>query len=156
RFRRYIATLSGGTDDLVLPIVGMNPMGKEHCAVALDHLIALEAERVAERAIAEVRSERPDLEDAIQVCLCLCDDLHGAWTNRGATEASYRYRDGYGLRRGFAVVPCWTSETWSADDVRRETRMAIARYAWMKRHGTPRTLAEILRQEGQAMIFGGV
>lgn len=44
RFWKYIETMTGGTDDLVLPIVGMNRMGHDHNAARLDELIALEPE----------------------------------------------------------------------------------------------------------------
>src|SRR4051812_29048824 len=30
RFRKYLGVMTGGTDDIVLPLGGMNPMGKHH------------------------------------------------------------------------------------------------------------------------------
>lgn len=44
RFRAYVQTLTGGSDDTVLPpLVAMNPLGKEHVELFLDTLLALDA-----------------------------------------------------------------------------------------------------------------
>lgn len=36
--------MTGGTDDIALPLPGFNPMAKEHAAEAVDSLIDMEAE----------------------------------------------------------------------------------------------------------------
>ena len=36
RFREYIQTMTGGGDELKLPLVAMNPMGKDHLPPFLD------------------------------------------------------------------------------------------------------------------------
>jgi hypothetical protein len=46
RFHRYLAALTGGTDDVALPIAVANPMAKEHALAKLDQLLALGAEDV--------------------------------------------------------------------------------------------------------------
>jgi len=53
RFRRYIATLTGGSDDVVLPIGVANPMAKEHAVVKIDELLAIGADEVGAQAAAE-------------------------------------------------------------------------------------------------------
>ena len=54
RFRKYLATMQGGTNDVeLLPLVALNPMGKEHVAAVLDALLALDAEAVAAEAAAD-------------------------------------------------------------------------------------------------------
>ena len=45
RFREYIQTMTGGGDELKLPLVAMNPMGKGHLPPFLDHLLAIDALR---------------------------------------------------------------------------------------------------------------
>src|SRR5204863_406485 len=46
RFREYIKTMTDAeTGDLALPLVAMNPMGKDHIPALIDEYIALGAER---------------------------------------------------------------------------------------------------------------
>ena len=52
RFREYIKTMTDAeTGDLALPLVAMNPMGKDHIPALIDEYIALGAERIAQEAI---------------------------------------------------------------------------------------------------------
>jgi len=155
RFWKYIATMTGGTDDLVLPIVGMNPMGHDHNAARLDELIALDAEGIAAGALAEAERRLANVNSELKVCLVLNDDARGQWTNRYFTEAGYRFQSKGTLRRGFAIVPCWTSETWTADDAWRETLATIYRNVYRQCHGLPETLRQIMRPEGLAAVFAG-
>ncbi len=50
RFNAYLKRMTGSSaDDIEFPpLVMMNPMGKEHCLAAVDHLIAIGAEEAAE------------------------------------------------------------------------------------------------------------
>ena len=49
RFREYIKTMTDAeTGDLALPLVAMNPMGKDHIPALIDDYIALGAERIAQ------------------------------------------------------------------------------------------------------------
>jgi len=155
RFWKYIETIRGGTDDMALPIVAMNPMGHDHNAAKLDELLAFDAETVATNALAECERRLAHLEGELKVCLCVCDDARSQWTNRYATEAAFRFQPKAELRRGFATIPCWTNETWTPDAVRREVLMTVYRHAYMLRRGLPKTLGQIMRQEGLAMYFGG-
>ena len=41
------------TGDLALPLVAMNPMGKDHVPALIDGYLALDAERIAADAVAE-------------------------------------------------------------------------------------------------------
>jgi len=56
RFREYIRTITGGSDELKLPLVAMNPMGKDHLPPFLDHLLAIDADDVGARALADASS----------------------------------------------------------------------------------------------------
>jgi hypothetical protein len=54
RFREYIRTMTDPeTGDLALPLVAMNPMGKDHIPALIDDYVALDAERIAADAMAE-------------------------------------------------------------------------------------------------------
>src|SRR5437899_9620059 len=91
RFRQYIATLTGGTQDVVLPIGVANPMAKEHAVAKIDELLALGAETIgaAAAASANERLERIPLafssasaagtaaEGEIKASVVLADDVGG-------------------------------------------------------------------------------
>jgi hypothetical protein len=55
RFREYIRTMTdAATGDLALPLVAMNPMGKDHVPALIDDYLALNAEKIAQDAINDV------------------------------------------------------------------------------------------------------
>jgi hypothetical protein len=162
RFRAYIATMTGGTDDLVLPLVAMNPMGKEHVAAMLDALLAVGAEAAAGRAVAGAdarlaRSAAAELAPAqLRVGLVLADDLKGGWTERHLSEAQHVFGAWSEVKRGWSTATLWTSEAPSLDVVEREARAACYRAAHVARFGTPRTLREHAVQEGRVARFAGI
>src|SRR5271165_1975842 len=54
RFQQYLRTISPDGATLELPPLGiMNPMGKDHVTALLDALLALDADGIAARALAE-------------------------------------------------------------------------------------------------------
>ncbi len=56
RFREYIKTMTDAeTGDLALPLVAMNPMGKDHIPALIDEYIALGAERLRRAVAIDVR-----------------------------------------------------------------------------------------------------
>src|SRR5262245_46238917 len=87
RFRKYLAVMTGGTDDIVLPLQAMNPMGKEHVARTLDALIAVGAEHSAADAIADVEQRLGHVTLPLRVGIVITDDVGGGWTNRELIEA---------------------------------------------------------------------
>jgi hypothetical protein len=157
RFQKYIATLTGGTDDLVLPIGVANPMAKEHAVSRIDELLALGADEIAAAATAsaEAHLARIPLEVEIKASLVLVDDVAGGWTNRFTTEASVRFPSRGALKRPFATALAWTSELPTAEQIREEMLAAIYRVAHQQRHGLPTTLKAMLEQEGLAGAFAG-
>jgi hypothetical protein len=74
RFRAYLATMTEGSDDIVLPITGMNPMGKEHVAALLDDLLAADAEAIASARSITARRPGPGAR-------------RSAYARRGHTQA---------------------------------------------------------------------
>src|SRR5207248_649870 len=113
RFRRYLDEVTGGGDDVALPIVVANPMAKDHALVRIDELLASGAEDIG-RACAEEASERlrrvPGSVE-IKASLVLADDVGGGWTNRYTTEAQVRFPRRGALKRPFATGLIWTSES---------------------------------------------
>lgn len=157
RFREYLRLMvTPDGEDLQLPLVGMNPMGKDHLPVVLDALLALDADAVAARATAEAQAALVDEPGAYTVTLVVGDDLLGGWTNRYATEMSLRFRQKHYYARGWIVPTLWTSETHTAEQVRVEVWAAVLRASYVQRHGYARTLHEMLAQEGCVLPGAGV
>ena len=155
RFQRYIEVMTGGTDDMVLPLSSMNPMGKPHVAEALDALLAMGVDEVAAAAVEEAGRRLPHVEGRLRAALVMADDAHGGWTNRYLTETNHRFARKAQAARGWAVALCWTGETWTRERVHAEMLAAIYRDLYVERHGPPTTLGQMMAQEGLAAVFGG-
>lgn len=157
RFRDYLALLTGGTNDVVLPIGIANPMAKQQAVARLDELIALGADEIGAAAAAEAarRLAAVDLAVEIKAALVLADDVGGGWTNRYTTEAMVRFPGRGALRRPFATALVWTSASSTAEQLREEVLAAIYRVAHQHRYGLPRSLRDMLTQEGRAGVFSG-
>lgn len=153
RFREYIRTMTDPeTGDLALPLVAMNPMGKEHVAALIDQYIALDAEAVAQQAIRDVTA---DLAREYKVALVVSDDLRGGWTNRWASEFGHRIEGHAITKRGFITAILWTSEPASITRVRDAVLTSIYRVEYLQSHPAPTTLRGMLEQEGYAMARAG-
>lgn len=164
RFRQYLRTIvnQDGTG-LVLPTLGIaNPMAKDHVTALLDELLALNADDIARRALAEAAHEVSAEEGDFKVGLVVADDLKGGWTNRYDYEYKLRFPD----RSGRKELPRWlehfwlTAVLWSSDPVsergvREAVFTTVYRAAHLQRHGAPRTLREMMAQEGAVMARAG-
>jgi hypothetical protein len=166
RFREYIKTMTDPeTGDLALPLVAMNPMGKEHVPALIDQYIALGAEQIAAEATASAaaRSQTTAKAVAVQipkdreykVALVVSDDLKGGWTNRWASEYGHRIEGAAITKRGFITAILWTSEPASAANVRDAVLTSIYRVEYLQSHPAPKTLGAMLEQEGYAMARAG-
>jgi hypothetical protein len=83
RFWEYLRVMIGGTDDILLPPLGvMNPMGREHVAERLDELMDIGAEEVAAQAVRDVEQRLLRMDERFKHGLVIADDLRGGWTNR--------------------------------------------------------------------------
>lgn len=156
RFNSYLEALTGGTDDMVLPLSAMNPMGKAHVAERLERLLALGAEQIAQRAVSDAQRRLAHLLGELRVALVITDDLKGQWTNRYFTEASHRFQNKAEVRRQWAVGLLWTSEEPTAAKVRQTVLGSIYRTLYLERHGQPKTLRQMMRQEGLTAFFAEV
>lgn len=155
RFREYIRTMTDSeTGDLALPLVAMNPMGKDHIPALLDEYMALGAETIAAKAI-DSASREITFTREYRVGLVVSDDLKGGWTNRWASEFSHRFESRAFNRRGFITGILWTSEPASATHVRETILTSIHRAAYLESHPYPTTLRGMIEQEGYAMARAG-
>jgi hypothetical protein len=156
RFRAYIRTMTDEeTGDLALPLVAMNPMGKDHVPELIRSYLALDAEGVAAGAIAEAAPRVAGPGPAYQVGLVVSDDLKGGWTNRYASEFAHRIEGVALTKRGFLTSLLWTSEPASQAAVRDAVLTSIHRAHFLQSHRAPATLGEMLAQEGYAMARAG-
>lgn len=152
RFREYLRTLTDArTGDLALPLVAMNPMGKEHLPVFLDALLALDADGEGARALEAARAALRDVPGSFRACLVVADDLKGGWTDRAASEYSHRFETQALDKRGWITGLLWTSESYTRERVRVELAAALFRAAYVGEHGPARTLREMLAQEAHAL-----
>ena len=149
RFQAYLRTMTDEqTGDLALPLVAMNPMGKDHVPALLDDYLRLDADRAAERAVSDLADGHQDVQAAFKVGLVIADDLKGGWTNRYASEFSSRFETRAIHKRGWLLGILWTSEIASTETAVSEARMTVHRGAYLERHGEAHTLREMLVQEG--------
>jgi hypothetical protein len=158
RFREYIKTMTDAeTGELALPLVAMNPMGKEHIPALIDEYIALGAEQIAEEAIGHWRAtaKAGALQRSYKVALVVSDDLKGGWTNRWASEYGHRIESAAIRNRGWLTALLWTSEPASATTVREGVLIEICRAEYLQTHRVPQTLREMLSQEGYATARAG-
>lgn len=157
RFREYLRLISGGGDDVeLLPLVAMNPMGREHVAARLDELLALGAERSAAEAVREAVRRLPEQPGDFKHGLALADDLHGGWTNRYTGEAGLVFGPDHTARRPWIATLLWVGDTPAPEQVRAAVLRAVFRTLHKRRHGPPATLEQALRQEGRAAAFAGL
>ena len=163
RFREYIKTMTDAeTGDLALPLVAMNPMGKDHVPALIDEYLAMDAEAIAEAAVASAARGASNQAAALakadrsyRVALVVSDDLKGGWTNRWASEYSHRIEGAAITKRGWLVGLLWTSEPASEQHVRDAVLTSIYRAEYLQTHRAPVTLGGMLDQEGHAMWRAG-
>src|SRR5262245_31305956 len=93
RFRQYLGVvLDRDRNAVVLPsLLVINPMGKDHVTALLDALLALDADGIAARTVAETTAQLAGEPGDFKVALVVVDDLMGGWTNRYATEFTLRF-----------------------------------------------------------------
>jgi hypothetical protein len=156
RFREYIRTMVGGTDDISLPLTAMNPMAREHVPARLDQWIALGAEDIAAQAAREAESRLAFVDGSFRTGLVISDDVRGGWTNRYTSDASGRFEGDALLRRGWITTILWASEEPERGRLRAAVLGSVYRALHFRRHGRPKTLKEMMTQEGRAALFAGM
>ena len=135
-------------------------------------LLELDADGIAAAAAVEASARVADVPGEFKAAIVVADDLMGGWTNRYDYEFTLRFGksrdlDGSRLPRVAELVPpkwtkyvwvtglLWSSEPASALAVRQAMLSAAYRVAYTHEHGSPRTLREMLAQEGQVLKMAG-
>jgi hypothetical protein len=169
RFKQYLRTIFQEDElGMRLPLLAMNPMGREHATALLDGLLAVNADGVAAEAIAEAAPQLADIPGEFKLSLVIVDDAKGGWTNRFGHEFDFRFglHPDHAMRASHAGLPrwlkhywlfgvLWTSEPAGAQAAREAILCALYRAAYVQNHGPARTLRERLAQEGQVMAQAG-
>jgi hypothetical protein len=155
RFKRYLHTITQGTDDIVVPIVAANPMAREHVLARVNELLAQGAEEVGAGAAEEAAARLAAVPDQLKASLVLADDVAGGWTNRYLTEAGARFDPRVDRKRNFVSTLLWSSEAPTPAEIRQQVLGDLYRAAFRRRHGAAPTLRAMLVQEGLAARFAG-
>lgn len=153
RFQKYIDIMTVEGREIGLPLAYLNPMAKEHAAARLDALLAQGADAIGAAAAAEASLRLADVPGSLALALVLVDDVGGGWTQPYLTDARHRFDNEGEVKRGFATGFLWTSGEPSDHDIHTEALLGLYRAAYQQRHGQPKTLQQMLRQEGLAGAF---
>lgn len=161
RFRAYLKTMTNEEgDDLALPPLGaMNPMGREHVSARLDELLALNAEQIAEDAVAEASTRLSLTEREMKHGMVIMDDVRGGWTNRYVCEfgsCSLPDRIIRNQRSTWISTALWVSDTPSPALIRQSVLRSVFLALYALERGECHTLRDMLSQEGEAGRFAGV
>ena len=152
RFRTYLRTMiDPHTRDLRLPLVNMNPMGKEHVPQLIDELLSLDADAVARQAVERAADVQRPAAGSFRVALVVVDDAAGGWTNRYTNDYANRFDTRPLLARGWLAATVWTADPPSRARVREEAATVVHRAAYLLARGEALSLGEMLAQEGYAM-----
>ena len=160
RFEAYIKLTAGDatkTEDIPLPpLVLANPMAKIHALEYLQVLQKLNADKIAATTMQQAQREL-DIQEELKVSTVLLDDLNGGWTNRYLNEAYDYFKYAERLKKfAWISVPCWTADSPSLDAIQQMVRAYMFRAKYVLEHGNPKTLPEVLQQEGLVMRFAGI
>lgn len=170
RFRQYLRAIGGEKPNALEfpPLVAMNPIGREHVTALLDALLALNADVIAAQAVSEAAARLTADAGDFKVGLVVADDLKGGWTNRCATEFTFRFGPDHlrskadttlklprWLDHFWITALLWSSEPASERAVREAILTAVYRMAYVQRHSPAPTLADMMVQEGQVMAQAG-
>jgi hypothetical protein len=163
RFREYLRTMTSedGTTIELPPLVGINPMAKDHVSTLLDALLLVDADRLAARAAEEASALLTDVPGEAKATLLVYDDWLG-WTHRAHYEFDLRFRSGPPPERlprwakdFWVTAVLWSSEPASERAVWEAVGAMAHRLAYVHRHGPARTLRDMLTQEGHVMTMAG-
>ncbi len=167
RFLNYLEVMGRLPDGSVkLPLTLVNPMAKDHVTEMLDRLIDSGAEEVAAEATARAAERMsPRVVEAVhgldlKVTVVVVDDAMGGWTDRVLSDFSYRFlepgRRHHEIEHGWITTVLWSGDPYSPGVLAAATAAAIYRAFYVLEHGGPRSLDEMMRQEGRAAWFGDV
>ena len=149
RFQEYLAMLQGNTKgDMALPIVGFNPMAKEHIMEKIAQLEALQAEELIADVLRDLNNSiEKDPHGEITVVVNIADDLMGAWTNGYTTDYDSKFKLSAFVSRRFCVPHFWTSENYSTELIETRVKSYAYRMQYLMVNPLPVTLEDHVKQE---------
>ena len=162
RFLEYLRTMStaDGSSLEFPPLVGINPMAKDGVTRLLDALLAIDADGIAARAVAEASACLDDSPGDLKTTLIVMDDWMG-WAQRAPFELDLRRggppRDALPrwLKDHWLTGVLWSSEPASELAARQAMLSAVHRLGYQQRNGPARTLRDLLAQEGCVLVAAG-
>jgi hypothetical protein len=148
RFQDYLNLMTPNRKDVILPIMGYNPMAKGHVLTQLEALKALNTEGSLEAIISKVNEKTGINEPKFQVALVLADDLKGGWTNRILTDYNSKFVDNFNqVKRPFCTPYFWSSEDFSIEKIENRVEEYLWRTVFQVERGFNKTLLHHLQQE---------
>lgn len=158
RFAAYLKSIvnDAGDDVEFPPLVGINPMAREHVAERLDELLALDADTIAGAAVAEVIQRVGDGDLDLKHGLVVLDDVRGGWTNRTTVDFGLRFGGTINPKRPWITTGWWVSETPMPLTVRQVVLQSVYRVIYVHQNGVAQTLREKLQQERAVGLFAGL
>lgn len=134
RFREYLRLLRTGVGKHIgpAPLVGINPMARDHVAAILDALLGFDADGLAAATSADVSEQLADVPGDFKLSVVVGDDAKGGGTNRYAYELDLRFGPpGLRGRTGVRKWPLWHAAfLWSSEAPSeravRETVLVVA------------------------------
>lgn len=138
------------------PWLIVNPMAREAVAARLDEWLALDADGLAARTVAELAAgvaEAPG--GSFRVAAVLADDAGGGWTNRYTWEFAQRFTRPPAAQQGWLSAVLWAAETPGQAVVVAAVREVVCRETYVQSRGVARTLRERLAQEGAVLVQAG-
>ncbi|BFP40034.1 hypothetical protein FGF1_08790 [Flavobacteriaceae bacterium GF1] len=157
RFDKYLFLLQGANkDEMVLPIAGFNPMGKELALNKIEALIEFDAEELVSKSLEQINYELDDSPGrTLQVAINLIDDVEGSWSNYAVTDYKNKFEFDGLVNRNFCTPIFWTSETVSEEIIVQRTKEYVYRTIYWIKNGKPETLYDCLEQEVYVNIASG-
>lgn len=163
RFDAYTSLSSGKTRGEPLPIGTFSPMGERQAAY-LEQLISMDAESLAQTTADDVANDFEALPERFRLMLVVADVPKNGWTQRQLTDADWRFTlkndalpksvtlDGFDR---WVSILLWTDTEATETYVKREVRGALYRALHRRYVGAPKTLAEMMKQEGRVLSYAG-
>jgi hypothetical protein len=135
RFRQFVRTIFPNDENAVylLPLLAMNPMGRDHVTALLDAYLATDADGIGARVAAAVAARLANVPGEFKGGLVVADDLMGAGTDRDDYEFIFRFgpnhcrsRDSPPKRSRWLKDYWVTGVLWSSESLlERAVRVAI-------------------------------
>lgn len=149
RFKNYLQTLTGEDNSkMELPIMGFNPMAKEHVLAKLLALKALNVDKIIEETVAQINNNLKVLkDDKYKVVINLSDDLKGGWTDFFTTDYSCKFKIKNLAKRYFCVPFLWVSQEYNQENIRQVIQEFCYRTVYFTQNTLNETLEDHINQE---------